>query len=68
MHVKGWNSSIISVTILFIKKYSLVQYGTVRLVRRTENEKYGTVRTFGWYCYSLVSTLTQVTMLNLNLV
>jgi hypothetical protein len=24
--------------------YSMVQYGTVRLVRRTEEEKYGTVR------------------------
>jgi len=27
--------------------YSMKQYGTVRLVRRTENKKSGTVRTFG---------------------
>jgi len=26
----------------------MVQYGTVRLVRLTEEEKYGTVRTFGY--------------------
>ena len=35
----------------------MVQYGTVRLVRRTKVEKYGTVRTFEQYCYSLILTI-----------
>ena len=39
-------------------------FGTVRLVRRTEKGKYGTVRTFEQYCYSLVTTCFEIEVLD----
>jgi len=52
MHDIGWESFVIGNNYCIIEKivtlcYGTVQYGTVRLVRSTEGEKYGTVRTFG---------------------
>jgi len=50
----GWESFAIGNNIclynrkkLLLYVYGMVRYGTLRLVRRTEEEEYGTVRTFG---------------------
>ena len=58
MIVAGWESFVIE-RILFriIEKFVTLWYCTVRLVRRTEEEKYGTVRNGhlgSTDCYTLV--------------
>ena len=58
---KNWESIIAKCVIIW---YGTVRYGKVRLVRRTEDEKYGTLRTFEQYSYSLVPT--EVDSLNLD--